>query len=129
MEKELHVIQSQVTTSPANDLSINPEQSSRPVWILEAPDDKADDLQKIRGIGPVMERLLNEIGIYHYNQLARMNESDCLWIADRIKTFPKRIKRDRWQQQAVELDLDQLDQQELRVTSKAMVVDSTGDDE
>lgn len=127
MEKELHVIQSQVSTSPANDLSINSEQSSRPVWILEAPDDNADDLQKIRGIGPVMERLLNEIGIYHYNQLARMNESDCIWIADRIKTFPKRIKRDRWQQQAVELDLDQLDQQELSLASKEMAVDSTGD--
>lgn len=129
MEKELHVIQAHVTTSPANDLSMDLERSSRPVWILEQANGAADDLQRITGIGPVMERLLNEIGIFHYNQLARMNESDCLWIADRIKKFPKRIKRDRWQQQAVELDLDCLEQQEFTPTSKKTTLDTTGEEE
>jgi len=107
MEKELQAIQAQVTTSPANDLNMELAKSNRPVWILEEPDGVRNNLQLIKGIGPVMEKLLNEIGIFHYNQLARMNESDCLWVSDRIRTFPKRIKRDRWQQQAVELDLDQ----------------------
>lgn len=113
MEKELQAIQAHVTTSPANDLDMQiATKSNRPVWILEEPDGEKDSLQDIKGIGPVMEKLLNEIGIFHYNQLARMNESDCLWISDRIRTFPKRIKRDRWQQQAVELDLDKHDQEE-----------------
>ncbi|MBT8143032.1 MAG: hypothetical protein HKN88_07380 [Gammaproteobacteria bacterium] len=110
MEQELHLIQSQVSTAPANDLGLTPQVSNRPVWILEEPEGSKDNLQLIKGIGPVMERLLNEIGIFHYHQLARMNESDCLWVADRIRTFPKRIMRDRWQQQAVELDLDKMDQ-------------------
>jgi len=112
LEKELQVIQTQVTTAPANDLEMNLVKSTRPVWLLEEPQGAVDDLQKIKGIGPVIEKLLNEIGIFHYNQLGRMSESDCLWVSDRIKTFPKRIKRDRWQQQAVELDLDQLEKSE-----------------
>ena len=112
MEKELEAIQNQVTTAPANDLDMQLAKSNRPVWILEEPDGQKDSLQLIKGIGPVMENLLNEVGIFHYNQLARMNESDCLWVSDRIRTFPKRIKRDRWQQQAVELDLDKHDQEE-----------------
>ncbi len=116
MEKELQAIQAQVTTPPANDLDMNLTKSTRPVWILEEANGLKDDLQKIKGIGPVMEKLLNEIGIFHYNQLARMNESDCLWVSDRIRTFPKRIKRDRWQQQAVELDLDQLEQEKTVIT-------------
>ena len=116
MEKELQAIQAQVTTAPANDLDMQLTKSNRPVWILEEPNQRKDNLQMIKGVGPVMEKLLNEIGIFHYNQLARMNESDCLWVSDRIRTFPKRIKRDRWQQQAVELDLDQHDQEKTVFT-------------
>ena len=119
MEKELQAIQAQVTTAPANDLDMQLAKSNRPVWILEEAIEQKDNLQLIKGIGPVMENLLNEIGIFHFNQLARMSESDCLWISDRIRTFPKRIKRDRWQQQAVELDLDQHDQKET-VFTKSM---------
>ncbi len=117
MEKELQAIQAQVTTAPANDLNMQLTKSNRPVWILEEPSERKDNLQVIKGIGPVMEKLLNEIGIFHYNQLARMNESDCLWVSDRIRTFPKRIKRDRWQQQAVELDLDQHDHNQTVFTN------------
>jgi len=127
LEKELHVIQAQVTTAPANDLSSEVEKSNQPSWILTQPEGRKDSLQKIHGIGPVMERLLNEIGVFHFNQIARMNESDCLWIADRIRTFPKRIKRDRWQQQAVELDLDRIEQEEFSLSGGNIALNSKRD--
>ena len=121
MEKELQAIQTQVTTAPANDVDMQLATSNRPVWVLQEPNGPQDSLQMIKGIGPVMEKLLNEIGIFHYNQLARMNESDCLWVSDRIRTFPKRIKRDRWQQQAVELDLDQHEQEKTVFSNSPQV--------
>lgn len=32
----------------------------------------ADDLKKIKGIGPVIEKQLNKVGIYKYDQIAEM---------------------------------------------------------
>jgi len=129
MERELQAIQAQVTSAPANDLDMNLAKSSRPVWVLEEPNGPKDTLQKIKGIGPVMEKLLNEIGIFHYNQLARMSESDCLWVSDRIRTFPKRIKRDRWQQQAVELDLDQHEQNHTVLSNAPQTMSNVEEEE
>lgn len=120
LERELELIKNQVTTVPANDLSTNVHKSKQPVWILETPQGKPDNLQALKGIGPVMEKLLNEVGVFHYNQLARMTESDVLWVAENIKTFPKRIKNDRWQQQAVELDLDRMTNGELPLRDRSL---------
>jgi len=119
LEHELELIKNQVTTVPANDLSTNVHQSKQPVWVLEKAEGKPDNLQALKGIGPVMERLLHEVGIYHYHQLARMTESDVLWVAEKLKTFPKRIKNDRWQQQAVELDLDRMTSGELPLRDRS----------
>ena len=46
---------------------------------LDAPNGDADDLKKILGIGSVLEEKLNDIGVYHYSQIAEFTESDiCL---------------------------------------------------
>jgi len=119
LEHELELIRTQVTTVPANDLSTGVHKSKQPVWLLEKPEKTADDLQAIKGIGPVMQRLLNQVGIFHFNQLARMTETDVLWVADKLKTFPKRIKNDRWQQQAVELDLDRMNNGDLPLRDRS----------
>jgi predicted flap endonuclease-1-like 5' DNA nuclease len=55
-----------------------------------------DDLQKIFGIGPVMERTLNRLGIYRYKQIANWRDRDVARVAAQIDTFPDRIKRDNW---------------------------------
>lgn len=55
-----------------------------------------DDLKKIHGIGPVMERMLNELGITHYRQIAAFTREDIERVATEIDTFPGRIDRDDW---------------------------------
>ena len=60
------------------------------------PTDQSDDLKKIHGIGPVMERTLNQLGITRYRQIATFTEADIERVADEIDTFPGRIKRDDW---------------------------------
>ena len=62
-----------------------------------------DDLTQISGVGPYIELKLNEIGIYNYDQLRRLNESDIMIITKLIDFFPGRIERDNWVSQAHEL--------------------------
>ena len=62
-----------------------------------------DDLTQISGVGPYIELKLNEIGIYNYDQLRRLNESDIMIITKLIDFFPGRIERDNWVSQAQEL--------------------------
>jgi len=62
-----------------------------------------DDLKRIEGIGPFIEKKLNSIGIYSYDQLSKLRESDMAAITELIEFFPGRIKRDRWKQKAEKL--------------------------
>lgn len=74
----------------------------RPSWLLDEapPPGERDDLKKIRGVGPVLEKTMNRLGIWRYAQLARLGPADVRWLAEHINTFPDRITRDRWVEQA-----------------------------
>jgi len=79
------------------------ELETEPAGLLTQPPDVADDLKKIKGIGRVLQRTLNELGIFHFRQLARLSDGETAWVARNLKTFPDRIRRDRWVQQATSL--------------------------
>lgn len=64
-----------------------------------------DDLQLIRGIGPAIEKTLNEMGIFRYQQIAAMSEYDIDRIAQRLRGFHTRIYSEDWIGQARELDM------------------------
>lgn len=68
-----------------------------------AAEGETDDLKVIEGIGPVIEKKLNEIGIYTYRQLSRLTDTDMEKIDDALQFFPGRMKRDDWKGQAAEL--------------------------
>ena len=75
----------------------------RPALMLDGPEGgKADDLKKITGVGPKLEQTLNELGIYHYDQVAKLTASDIAWVDARLR-FKGRIERDDWVGQAKEL--------------------------
>ena len=62
-----------------------------------------DDLKLIVGIGPVLERMLQQLGIATYRQIARWTERDIDDMDARLPEFPGRIRRDAWVTQAREL--------------------------
>ena len=66
---------------------------------LSAPNGEADDLKKISGVGPVLEQKLNEMGIYHYEQIANLSVTEISAIDDAL-SFKGRIERDDWLGQA-----------------------------
>jgi len=62
-----------------------------------------NDLTQISGIGPVIQRKLNELGIFSFLQIAELTPEMVDHIARSIKFFPDRIGRDNWIGQAAAL--------------------------
>ena len=67
---------------------------------LGAPrDGKPDNLTRIKGIGPINEKKLNEHGIFHFDQIAAWKAADVKQAEDYL-AFDGRIKREEWVKQA-----------------------------
>jgi predicted flap endonuclease-1-like 5' DNA nuclease len=60
----------------------------------------ADNLKEIEGVGPAMEKLVNEMGFFHFDQIAGWSEADVAWVDANLKGFKGRVTRDRWVAQA-----------------------------
>jgi small subunit ribosomal protein S2 len=75
-----------------------PEQTEQ-FELLAAPRGAPDDLTKLNGVGPQLEKKLNDAGVYHYWQLAAMKPEDAAKIDTDLKLHG-RIDRDGWIGQA-----------------------------
>jgi len=64
--------------------------------------DHADDLKVISGVGPVLEKKLNDFGIYTFKQVSEWSEAN-IAIFDDLLSFKGRIERDSWLDQAKKL--------------------------
>jgi len=105
-----------VKAEPAPEPTPAPETRPEPVVIVEpAPEPipappppappppaptAADDLKRIKGLGPKLERLVNELGVTSFAQIAAWNEADVDRIDAQLGTFAGRIRRDNWIEQA-----------------------------
>jgi len=59
-----------------------------------------DDLKSIDGVGPFIEKKLNDVGIYTYEQVSQLDAELIQHITDAIQFFPGRIQKDDWVGQA-----------------------------
>ncbi|WP_039017085.1 NADH-quinone oxidoreductase subunit E [Halocynthiibacter namhaensis] len=59
----------------------------------------ADDLKQLKGVGPKLETTLNEMGFWHFDQIAKWDDAAVAWVDSRLK-FKGRIIRDGWIDQA-----------------------------
>lgn len=71
-----------------------------------AADRGPDDLKRIRGIGPTLERRVNEQGITKYRELAALDETQLGELADAIRLSRTRLNRDDWVGSARALDAE-----------------------
>ena len=60
----------------------------------------ADDLKMIKGVGPKMEALLNALGFFHFDQIAKWSEAEVAWVDQNLEGFKGRVSRDNWVEQA-----------------------------
>ena len=74
-------------------------ERNAPPPLLDAPG-TPDDLKLIVGVGPVIERMLYQMGIGTYRQIARWSEREIDDVDARLPEFRGRIRRDGWVTQA-----------------------------
>lgn len=70
--------------------------------LLSEPQGAADDLKLISGVGPKLENTLNQTGIFHFAQIARLSQKAIGELDDKL-AFKGRIARDKWVEQAKDL--------------------------
>ncbi len=75
----------------------------KPLLFAAPPAQGADDLKLIWGVGPKLETLLNQLGVYRFAQIADWNEMNLRWVDQNLEAFKGRATRDRWIQQSKKL--------------------------
>jgi len=72
-----------------------------------------DDLKRIRGIGPVLQNLLNGMNIFTFRQIADFTDDDVTLVSAALgRSFPDRITRDDWMGGALDLHREKYGEEE-----------------
>ncbi len=78
-------------------------EGTKPAMLEAARAEGADDLKKIKGIGPKLEELCNSMGFYHFDQIAAWTSAEVAWVDQNLEGFKGRVTRDEWVPQAKSL--------------------------
>jgi predicted flap endonuclease-1-like 5' DNA nuclease len=87
------------TPAPAP-AAADPGEGTRPAALEAAREGGADDLKRIKGIGPKLEKLCNRLGFYHFDQIAAWTADEVAWVDQNLEGFKGRVTRDNWVEQA-----------------------------
>lgn len=80
-----------------------PEQTPPPAAASSAAAPAADDLSKIKGLGPKLQALLPTLGITTYGQIAALDDAALAALDGKLGAFAGRPKKDNWMDQAKHL--------------------------
>ncbi|GFE65796.1 NADH-quinone oxidoreductase subunit E [Litoreibacter roseus] len=72
----------------------------KPELLSAARDGGPDDLKQVKGVGPKLETLLHELGVYHFDQIASWSDQEVAWVDQNLEGFKGRVSRDEWVKQA-----------------------------
>ena len=72
----------------------------RPKGLLSKRPEDADDLKMLKGVGPGLEKQLNDLGVWKLEQLSKMSDADLAWVDSNLTSFKGRCFRDDWVGQA-----------------------------
>jgi NADH-quinone oxidoreductase subunit E len=76
------------------------EGGTKPATLSAARGGVADDLKKIKGVGPKLEAMLHRMGFYHFDQIANWTAAEVAWVDENLEGFKGRVSRDGWVAQA-----------------------------
>ncbi len=66
------------------------------------PMDQRDDLEAINGVGPVLEGMLYDMGIYFFKDVASWDDVKIDEVSEQLPRFKNRIRREGWVESAKE---------------------------
>jgi len=76
------------------------KKAAGPRLLRSASHGRKDDLKRISGVGPKLERLLNRNGVYYFWQVSEWSAKDIKIVDEKLDVFKGRIARDKWVRQA-----------------------------
>ncbi len=88
------------TKTPKADDATSVSAGKKPSTLTAARETGADDLKMIKGVGPKMEKLLNSLGFFHFDQVAKWTDEEVAWVDQNLEGFKGRVSRDNWVAQA-----------------------------
>lgn len=97
-EARLRELEAKASAAEARASEAEARANAAPVVVAAA-----DDLKRIKGVGPAFERKLHALGVTSYAVIAAWTEADVERIAEALAILPQRITRDRWIERAREL--------------------------
>lgn len=66
------------------------------------PMEERDDLELVYGVGPVIERMLYDLGVYFFKDIASWDDAKIDEISAKLPQFKDRIRREGWIESAKE---------------------------
>ncbi|MGQ5717881.1 hypothetical protein [Pseudochrobactrum asaccharolyticum] len=99
--EKLHIENTTPLASEPETIAV-PQPATEPDLLKKPRNGTADDLTLINGIGKAIQNKLFAIGIFHYDQLADLNELQIGWL-NRSTGFTGRAERENWRAQAKKL--------------------------
>ena len=103
--------QALIDAAPAATVPVSKvEAVAEPVVTPTAPPapGSADDLTRIKGLGPKLRDLLATLGVTRFEQIAAWTSDDIAEIDSKLGRFEGRIERDNWVAQAKYLAADDM---------------------
>jgi NADH-quinone oxidoreductase subunit E len=79
------------------------KSDGKPELLKKPKSGRGDDLKLIWGIGPKLEKMLNAMGVWHFDQIASWMKTEIKWVDERLEGFKGRPERDEWVKQAKKL--------------------------
>ena len=90
------VASGQVASSSGKTAKVGADFMGKKPRTMKAPRKAgADNLTLIDGVGNALEKRLFELGIYHFDQIAKWTPDNAIWAGNQIG-FPGRIERESW---------------------------------
>jgi len=81
-------------------LAGEPVAAVRPAGLEGPRNDRGDDLKKIRGVGQKLEAMLQNLGFWHFDQIAAWTPAELAWVDAHLDAFNGRAGREDWVGQA-----------------------------
>ena len=91
------------TTRKENTKKPDPQKADSDRQLFKRPSGDPDDLKKLSGVGPAMEKKLNDLGITKFAQIANFSKDDLVKVDETLK-LKGLIERNDWLAQAAKLD-------------------------
>ena len=88
---------------PAATPSAAVAEGTKPQTMAAPRDGGADDLKRIKGVGPKLEAMLHRMGFFHFDQIAKWSAAEVAWVDENLEGFKGRVTRDDWVAQAAVL--------------------------